>query len=218
MKLEDKQRAIVLRKKGYSITTIATMVGVSKSSVSLWVRDVGLSKTALEAVKQRSHTSAVIEKRRLTRITNEKKARDAIVASAKLHLTPLTKQELFLVGVALYWGEGSKKKRGMVEFTNSDPLMIRLMKRFLVEVCDVPQSKFRGHVYLHAHLAPSKAEVYWSGISEIPRSQFHKTSIQKNTRRLQKDTLPFGTFAIVVCDTRLKLLMNGWIQGLGERS
>ncbi len=216
MKLEQKQKAIALRKKGLSISSIASELHVSKSSVSTWVRDVEMSKNILDKIRSRSHTAAVVERRRMTRIKKEEAYRSDIIRKAKSEIRHLSPEELLLVGTALYWGEGSKKKRGMVEFTNSDPRMIKFMKYFLREVCAVPEDKFRGHVYLHAHLSPHKAEAYWSGVSNIPLTQFHKTSIQKNKKKLQKDTLPFGTFAIVVCDTKLKLTIMGWIEGLGE--
>ncbi|PIT86705.1 MAG: hypothetical protein COU33_01675, partial [Candidatus Magasanikbacteria bacterium CG10_big_fil_rev_8_21_14_0_10_43_6] len=39
MKLKEKQKARKLRAKGYTIARISAMLGVAKSSVSLWVRD-----------------------------------------------------------------------------------------------------------------------------------------------------------------------------------
>jgi len=94
--------------------------------------------------------------------------------------------------------------------------MIQVMMRFFSEICVVPKDKFRGHVYLHSHLKPATAEEYWSTVSGIPTTQFHKTSVQHNKNRIQKDTLPYGTFAIVVCDTKLKLTIEGWTRGLKE--
>ena len=44
MKVEEKNRAIGLRKQGKSMNEIVKEIGVSKASVSLWVRDVVLTK------------------------------------------------------------------------------------------------------------------------------------------------------------------------------
>jgi hypothetical protein len=186
--------------------------------VSVWVRDVPLSKKTMISIKNRSHTAAAVEKRREARLRNEDHKRNVALSKAVDEIPTLTGRELFLIGIALYWGEGTKKKRGVAEFTNSDPVMVKVMKRFFVEVCGVPKEKFRGHVYIHSHLTPLKAVEYWSKVSGLPMRQFHKTSIQKNVKSVQKDTLPYGTFALSVYDTNLKIRIEGWIKGLGEKA
>lgn len=217
MKLEQQRKAKKMRLQGMSITTIAASLGVSKGSVSRWVRDTELSPELLAAIKKRSHSAAAVEARRASRLKRETSIKDGIRSSASSTITISTDQELKLIGIALYWGEGTKKKRGVVEFTNSDPDMIRIMMRFFKVVCSVPDQKFRVHVYLHSHLEPRKAEQYWSTITGIPINQFHKTSVQHNTNRIQKDTLPYGTCAIVICDTDLKLQIEGWTTGLSQQ-
>jgi hypothetical protein len=216
VKLEEKHRAKLWRKQGKSITWIAQTLCVSKGSVSMWVRDVKLDAKVLGEIKKRSHSTVAIEKRRQSRIENEEAKRRKIIDIAKKEIKFQTRQQLFLTGVALYWGEGSKRKRNVLEFTNSDPAMIRLMMKFFKDICQIPRQKFRGHVYLHSHLDKRVAEQYWSDTSGIPLKQFHKTSVQKNTKRATKDTLPYGTFAIVVCDTQKKLKMDGWIESMSE--
>jgi len=214
MKLKEKYKAVSLRQKGTSITTIAEDLNVSKGSVSRWVKDVQLSAATLSKIRARSHSAAAVEARRISRLKKEDARRAVVIERAKNSISRVTQEQLFLVGIALYWGEGSKKKRGVAEFTNSDPRMIKIMKKFFKSVCKVPESKFRGHVYLHEHMDKKNAEQYWSKVANIPLQQFHKTSIQKNKNRVQKDTLPYGTFAIVICDTSLKLSLDGWTEGL----
>ena len=46
MKLDEQQKAVALRKRGYSMREISERLHVSKSSVSLWVRSVPLSPQA----------------------------------------------------------------------------------------------------------------------------------------------------------------------------
>jgi hypothetical protein len=216
MKLESQRKAAVLRRQGLSIAEIAQRIKVSKGSVSTWVREIELEPEVLQSIKARSHSAAAVEKRRKARLQQSEAIHATIIKKAQKEIGKLTKRELFLIGTALYWGGGSKKKRGVVEFTNSDPAIIILMKRFLEEVCGVPIEKMRGHVYLHEHLSIKSAERYWSDISGLPLLQFHKTSIQHNKRRLVKDTLPQGTFALLVCDTTLRLRLEGWMRGLAE--
>ena len=51
MKHEEKFKATGLRKDGYSLTEISKKLGVSKSSVSIWVRDLVLSKEKVEKIQ-----------------------------------------------------------------------------------------------------------------------------------------------------------------------
>ncbi|MCB9811574.1 hypothetical protein H6783_01550 [Candidatus Nomurabacteria bacterium] len=214
MKLAEKLKARTLRVKGHSIGEIATKLSVSKSSVSNWVADIELSSAQIKQLKTNSHSAVAVENRRRSRLKNENARREQIIEKAKSEVNKPTAQELFFLGVALYWGEGTKKKRGVVEFTNSDPKVVEVMMRFFRDVCSVPEKKFRGHVYIHEHLSIEKAEQYWSRVARIPRRQFYKTSIQHNRTRLKKDTLTKGTFAISICDTELKLRILGWIEGV----
>ncbi|MBU2575667.1 hypothetical protein KKF64_01070 [Patescibacteria group bacterium] len=215
MKSKEKSTARKLRELGWSINEIYTKLGVSKSSVSIWVRDIELTKKQKATLSTKGHTKEAIEKRRKTRLTRENARRQKIIDSAKIDIKQISKKELFLIGISLYWGEGSKTRRGIVEFSNSDPLLIEIMMKFFKENCEVPPKKFRGHVYLHTHLDPIKAEKYWSKISRISTKQFFKTSQQHNkASKNKKDSLPYGTFSIYVCNTKLFLKIKGWMESM----
>lgn len=91
------------------------------------------------------------------------------------------------------------------------------MMKFFREICKVPEEKFRGNVHTFAHADVEKTEKYWSGITGIPLSQFQKTYIKPSSASLQKRyTLPFGTFSINVCSTKLFLTIMGWTEKIFE--
>ena len=214
MKEKQHTQAINLRKNGLSINKIAQRLVVSKSSVSVWVRDTKLNKHQMRVLSQSVHTQGVIEKRRHTRLLHEETKRNIIRQHAFRQIKSVSRRDLFHIGVALYWAEGSKTKRGSVEFSNSDPKLVMIMKRFFEEICDVRAEKFRGHVYLHPHLSSIRAERFWSKVSGIPRRQFHKTTQQHNRASLgKKDSLPYGTFTTAIYDTNLFLNIQGWMNG-----
>jgi len=213
MKKEEKILAIKLRKQNWSLSEIKEKLNVSKSSVSIWVRDIKLTKKGQKRLLKKRRSA--IEKARETRLIREKIKRKIIIDKATREINDLTKKELKLVGTALYWAEGSKTKRSLVQVCNSDEQIIRLMMRFFREICKVPESKFRGYIHIHPHLSTKKAENYWSSVSNIPLKQFYKT-YQKPNRSSQnkKDSLPYGTFTIIICNTELFLNIKGWINGL----
>ena len=212
MKLEEKLKAIELRKKGASMKEIARALKVAKSSVSLWVGKIQLTSVQRKRLTLRGFSVDVIEKRRLSRINRTQRERLTIMNEAAKAIPTLSRHELWLLGIALYWGEGGKTNHGCVRLSNSDPAVIKFMMRFFREVCKVPESKFRGHVHTFSHLNKNKAEKYWSEISDIPRKQFFKTYTKPSiASKNKKDSLPYGTFQIYVNDTKLFLTIMGWI-------
>lgn len=215
MRAEEKKLARKLRKQGWSMNEIYRKLGVSKGTVSVWLRDIKLTKAQKQKLSQKGIKKEVIERRRLTRLSNENARRQIIIDNAERNIHQLSKKDLFLIGVTLYWAEGSKTKRGVVQFSNSDPNAVQLMMRFFKDICGISNKKFRGHIHIHPHLDTKRAEHYWSSISGIPPAQFYKTYQKTNkASKNKKDTLLFGTFNIIICDTELFLKIYGWIKGI----
>ena len=218
MKKIEKDRARELRKQGHSMNEITRALGVAKSSVSLWTGDIELTSRQKQRLSERGRSVESVERRRLSRLANERARRRVYFEEAVTGIKGLSRNDLFFLGAALYWGEGSKTTRGTVDFTNADPRIVQVMMSYIREICDVPSQKFRGHVILHPHLDARRAERYWSKISGIPLKQFHKTSMQHNkASKNKKDSLPLGTFAISIYDTTLYLRIMGWMEGIYTR-
>jgi len=217
MKIVEKEKARILRKKGYSINQIVKETGFTKSSVSLWVRDIVLTKVQKKKLSERGRSVESIEKRRINRLFNENKKRRVVMDEAKKDFHNISLEELKLIGIMLYWGEGGKTGNWSVRLANSDPAIIQVMMRFFREVCNVPEEKFHAHIHTFEKADVEKTEKYWSKISRIPRKQFYKTYIKPSIASLQKrKTLPFGTLDIYVHDTKLFLTIMGWIEKIKE--
>ncbi len=217
MKIKERKLARELRSQGLSLNEIIAKTGFSKGSVSLWVRDIELTLEQKKQLSRKGRTKESIERRRTTRLGRENARRQIIVDNAKKEISNVSDQELKLIGIALYWGEGGKANRGSVQLSNGDPRIIRLMMKFFKRVCKVPKKKFRGHIHVHPHLNVKKAEGYWSTVSGIPLNQFYKTYSKPNkSSQSKKDSLPFGTFDIYVHNTELFLKIKGWIEAVYE--
>ena len=217
MKTIQKREAISLREQGKSIKEIAREIGVAKSSVSLWVRNIELTERQKDYLEKKGLFREKIERARTTRLTNEKIKRDVVINEAKDRVPKINDQQLWLMGIALYWGEGGKTQR-TVRFANSDPDLIKMMMLFFRKICGVPETKFRGHIHIHQHLDHKLAESYWSDISGIPKTKLYKTYRKQNKSSLnKKDSLPYGTFDIYVMDTQLFYKIVGWSRGITSR-
>ena len=217
MKILEKEKARSLRKKGYSINQITKETGFSKGSISLWVRDIVLTKNQKKTLSEKGRSVESIEKRRINRLFNENIKRKIIIEKAKKDFTNISQFDLKLIGIILYLGEGSKTTKGTVAVTNSDPAVIKIMARFFREICMVPENKFRCHIHTFENANLEKTENYWSKITGIPRTQFYKTYIKPSSSSLQKrKTLPYGTLDLSVNDTKLLLIIMGWIEKIKE--
>lgn len=217
MRAIERKKARELRTLGRSIREIAERLGCAKSSVSEWVSDIALTPEQIERLelkqdkaraKAANHPNS--PKQKWAKIRN-----DIVNSATKEIPSRYSLSVLKLIGTVLYWAEGYKASVNMINFSNSDPRMVSLMMLFFRKVCKVPSQKFRGVVHIHPHLDKEKAKKFWSGISGIPIKQFHKTQfgISKASKH-KRDTLPLGTFRIVVCDTRLLCKIKGWIKGI----
>lgn len=213
MKKKEQTKAVELRRKGLSIGEIAKKLEVAKSSVSVWVREVVLTKNQLDRLEANKNSFEVVEKRRLRRLSNEKEKRQVIMDAAAKEIKTISRKDLQIIGLCLYLGEGAKTQRGAVKLANSDPDVIKIMMKYFREVCLVPEKRFRAHIHTYSHLSVEKAEAYWSKVTGIPRNQFFKTYSKPSIASLgKKDSTPYGTVDLTVCDTKLFLSIMGQIE------
>ena len=112
----DQHKARQLRKKGKSVNEISTILGASKGSVSIWVRNIKLTKKQVRFLLYKGHSREVIQKRVTSRLTNEKRKRDIIINSHKqlIRKIRVNRDMLLAIGVSLYWGEGTKSFKSRI--------------------------------------------------------------------------------------------------------
>lgn len=211
-KREVREQARQLRREGKSILEIHQMLGVAKSSVSLWVRDIKLSDEQFQYLDERKRLMMVSQnwaananrkKFHLKRVEYQEEGRlRARERPTKLHM----------LGCLLYWAEGGKQ-RTRVFFVNSDPDMIRLFAQFLREELEVPDEWFT--IYVRSHPKPADeiyaVEQYWLDLLKLPRSVLRKTHIREGGDRRQ-NRLDHGLCTIVIHDVRLMQHIYGAIQ------
>ena len=216
MKVDEKKKAIALREKGVSMGEIAKTLGVAKSSVSYWVRDIALTRNQKEKLNKNGHSINAIEKRRIARISNTQRKREVIMKDAGDEVLRLLDEPLWCIGVALYWGEGGKTQQ-TARVANSDPAVIKIMMQFFELYSGVKKEAYHGHVHTFSHLNAPRAEKYWSSISGIPMNKFYKTySKQSSASKKKRETLPYGTFQIYLHNSDFFFRLMGWIEKLKE--
>ncbi len=203
-KILEREKAKKLRKKGFSIGDIANKISVSKSTVSYWCRDITLSPKQIEHI-EKQHKKAcvgalltVAERRRIERIIQTKKSRERGMAD----VGKISKRDLFMIGLALYWGEGYKKGNEEFGFTNSDPKMIEVAIKWLEDIYNVKKDYLILRVSINqTHEKRGSCVVeYWSKITRVPITQFTKTSFikTKSKKIYPNHDEHFGTLRIKI--------------------
>lgn len=220
------KRAKEMRLKGYSYNEIAGVLDVSKGTLSLWFRNLKLSKEARERLEKRYREGSLRGLIKKSKQQTEKAIELAttIRNGSQKEIKRLTRYEWCLIGAVFYWAEGYKRSNRAaghhVKFANSDPSAIACMMRFFREICRVPEEKFRLAIHTHPGINIDEAYAHWSKVSGIPVSQFEKPYIAVSSaskKRRPFNRLPFGTAHVRINDTKLFHRIMGWIQGIGHQ-
>jgi transcriptional regulator with XRE-family HTH domain len=209
-------RARELREQGLDYDDIAAALGVSKSSVSLWVRDMPRpERLSYEECRKRS-----AEGSRLYWET-ERPAREArreeVRAAAAGQIGVLSKREILIAGAIAYWCEGAKSKpyrrQERVVFINSDPGLIKFFLRFLDEA-GVASAQLRFRVNIHETADVAGAEQFWRGVTGAEPARFRRATLKRHNPRTVRKNVGADYHGCLVVSVRqgadLYRRIEGW--------
>ena len=190
-----KQNAIKLRKAGYSYNMISKELNIAKSTLSNWLTNIPFvpNKEVLQRVGEAKLKSALYKQRikfeNITRMKDE----------AAKEVGKLSSRDLFMLGIGLYLGEGSKSHEE-VRIVNTDPIIIKLGIKWLMEFGGVRKEHLRVAVHGYPDHDINKLVNFWSKELHIPVKYFIKTQIDTrlNKSTLKRRKLPYGTAHIYV--------------------
>lgn len=224
VKLEERKKAKKLRQKGESLKKIAKKLNVSPASVHKWCQNIKLTHQQRKKLDQRTFNALQEGRKKIAQNQRQKRLKEISELKTKgiKDIGNLTKKEFFIAGVALYWAEGFKKD-SRLGFANSDPKMIRLFLKWLINICEVPKKEIRLRVGLNISHKNRLKEVedYWSKITNIPLSRFQKAFFQKFKwkKEFKKPEDYFGVLRIRANGQRkLFRKIHGWIEGLKNQT
>lgn len=222
MKNGSHQQAISMRKRGWSYNIIAEKTRVSKGTLSAWLRTIPYTpnKTVVRRIRLGPAKSAAKSAQaKIDRITK------AYALSAH-ELGNLTKRDLWMLGIGLYLGEGSKKFE-QVHIANSDPKIIKLLILWLLIACKVPKDNIKLRLFAYPDTDIKKALHYWQKITKIPLQSFLKPQIDKRTNKkaIKWSSLPNGTLHVIVYSRgivqfgiALHHKIMGWIEAVHKNA
>ena len=180
-----KGEAIKLRRRGYSVRNVETKLGIPRSTLSGWLRQVKIHSLFKKRLEERGRQSLIRARAKAVVWHNKQKENrmrmaegDAEKVLHKLNLTNTNVIELALS--LLYLGEGSKKN-SETSIGNSDPLILKFFVTVLINVYKVEMDQITCYLHLRSDQDIHKMKKYWSKELRIPISNFGGVSVDKRT-------------------------------------
>src|SRR3989344_4374115 len=221
-----KNSAIELRRQGLPYSEIQSRISVPKSTLSHWLTRVRMKPDERRALRERQLSA-------LRRGADQRKLKiresiESIGKTSARDIKEISKRELWLLGVVLYWRERMKKnnesdiRRG-VRFTSSDPELIKFFLSWLFEIGGLERGEILFDLFLHTNEPRKRQEAiaYWAHAVGFPPSEFCRIYFQKRPARKKQvrksERAEFGLLRIRV--RRSSLLARqiaGWIQGIAQ--
>lgn len=210
-------QAEMLRESGYSYNMIHKALGVSLGTLSYWFKDKPF--TPNHEVLRRIQFGPI----KSGALRHEQKLKDIAERRliGKVEVGKLTKRDLWMLGLGLYIGEGSKTTEG-IRISNSDPVVIVTAICWLKQICKLSDENLTVRIHIYPDNNETECKAYWSRVTGIPIKNFRKTiiDVRKNKKSSNRSKLPHGTAHISVVangdpekGVALYRKIDGWIEG-----
>lgn len=203
----DRQKAIELRIQGKTYGQIKEELGIAKSTLSDWLSQYSLSEKQLTLLKLNKKYSRQVaaEKNRVTKYRKREARILTTYDKQRKYWTSLSKRELELAGIFLYWGEGTKLMKGPIVISNTDPSVLKFSLYWMANGLEISKEKIKVTLHLYNDMNIKKEMEYWSEQLKLPLSQFAKPYIKKSTRvNINHKGYGHGTCALLVSNVLLK--------------
>ncbi|PJE64033.1 hypothetical protein COU89_00025 [Candidatus Roizmanbacteria bacterium CG10_big_fil_rev_8_21_14_0_10_45_7] len=207
-------QALTLRRLGKSYNEIKQQLNVSKSTLSLWLRNYPLSE---ERLYQLRTAQRKIEKYRATMLLKREKRLASYYKKQKQLLLPLSERECLLAGIFLYWGEGNKVSSHVVSVSNTDPNVLKFTLLWMTKSLRIPKKDIKVRLHLYKDMDINKETSFWVKKLNISRSNFGNPYIKttKTTEVIHRG-FGHGTCTLNTCHTILKEKILMTIKAIGH--
>lgn len=215
-KVREKEVAIRLRKKGCSYNDILRHVDVSRSTLSVWLKDLSLTQEEKASLRHRRDSNITTGRikaaaaNRRNRLLRTQELFNRSKDDFAIH----KESSFFHAGLALYWAEGAKRN-SYFSFSNSDVNMVELMVRWMEMFLHIDRSTLHIRLYIHKPYAHENCEQFWADRLGVKIDSFKKT-IYKPTGKLIKKRPQYKGVLRISTNIEDLRKMQFWIQMLIE--
>ncbi|OGN27860.1 MAG: hypothetical protein A2941_00740 [Candidatus Yanofskybacteria bacterium RIFCSPLOWO2_01_FULL_49_17] len=203
---QRKNLARSLRRGGYSYSEIRKFVNVPKATLAFWTRDLKLSDEQVARLRKKQLESV----KQGTKNRSEGVARtiQQIELSAIKNVGAISKRELWLMGILLYWRNRNKNDihKG-VSFSSGDPDLVRLFLKWLEEAGRIPKEEIALDLFLGRPKDKKEAITFWVKETGFPTANF------TNFYYYKKPSKPILKIR-VKASSMLARQLSGWIEAI----
>lgn len=179
-----KSRATSLRKRGLSLPYIENKLGIPRSTLSGWFKDIKLSPQQTKKLfnKWKNGLINAREKAVLWHRKQRNDRREKIKNEIKSFLSDvkIDKKIGEIIVATFYLAEGGKMENNFA-LANSNQEILKGIINLLRNLYHIDESKFRCCLHLRKDQNESKSKEFWSKALNIPETQFIKTQFDKRT-------------------------------------
>lgn len=171
--------------KKLSMVDTAKVLTVTPAMVAYWMRRYEFRRRSISEgvyVKQNPNGDPFKIKGKLTAIENE----------------------LLLAGLMLYWAEGPRRNKHVIQLANLDQRMLVLFIKFLRVICGVKEEKLTLNIQLYRKFDKDRTKKYWSKLLNVS-TRFISVNIHSDKRsKPEKQWSEYGIARIEVRNVKLK--------------
>ena len=189
-KVQEKAKAIELRRRGYTYNEIMRAIPsvTSKGTLSYWCNRIILTSKQLSHIEKnmqigrdRARFKAILTNRR------NRELRDELTAKVARKEFEQHKNDIFFTfGLALYWSEGAKTHR-CFQFANSDSHLVKAMIRWIEKYLCIPKERLKLRLYIHKIYQHEDCEIYWEKETGIAKEKFMRTIYKPTPHKIKKN-------------------------------
>ncbi len=172
-----KQKALLLRKQGKSYSQIRAEINVSKSTLSLWLQGLPLSDKKIREL--RDFNASRIERYRTTMANKRLSKLETFLSIADKKIRTLSDRDIFIGGIFLYFGEGSKTTKNTTAVTNTNPYILKFFIKWLT-LHKVDSKKLKVKLHLYSDMNIQEEIRYWSKTLSLGVKQFRPPYIKES--------------------------------------
>jgi AcrR family transcriptional regulator len=197
--VREKARELRVERR-LSIVEIAERLGLPKTTVFYWVRDIPLGRPR----RDNPHAGRCSMQRKF-RILRDQAYQAGRESFATLCLSDVTFRDF----VCMYIGEGYKRNRNRVSIANSDPRVVLLATRWLRALS---RNKLQFSVQYHADQDLRKLSEFWAATLGVDRQDI-RMQRKSNSGQLggRNWRSRYGVLTVTTCDTLLRAQLQAWM-------
>ncbi len=211
MSIRNRDKAILLRREGKTYTQISSELGISKSSVSLWLKNYKLTESELAIIKE--NTKNRVEKGRMKSkisIRSRKVFADkTLYEQANKIFLGFVNEAMFCYGLGLYEGHGNKTSN-YYSFTHKNPEIHKIMLVWMNKYLSIDKEKLKFKIYLGLNDDYVNTVDFWSQYLDIPEESIKVYAYKRGDNDSKKGDHTKGIMSVMYNDVSIILKVLAW--------